>query len=278
MTEGKVVFQRTMLRKLARRVIRRVHRNVARDFSPEELAQSAVVVAPHPDDETLGCAGTVIRKRIAGADVDVVFMTDGAGSHAEFLPPELVARERHEEALKACSFLHVDQAQVTWFGYPDRGIAAHYRDAVARMRTILKDKRPAQIFVPFAINEHPDHIATRNVVLDALVGMDVPTHVFEYPIWFMWHWPWVSIEPGNRAKLLLSSRNAWFGLRLLYEFKLRVDVSTVVSAKRDALNAHRSQMEQRGANPRWQTLGDVSGGEFLANFFEVELFRPRRVR
>ena len=51
-----------------------------REMTREELARPAVVLAPHPDDETLGCGGTLIRKARAGAPLKVVLMTDGARS------------------------------------------------------------------------------------------------------------------------------------------------------------------------------------------------------
>jgi hypothetical protein len=58
-------------------------RNVRDDLS---LRRSAVVFAPHPDDETLGCGGTIVRKIRAGARVRLVVMTDGGSSHRELLP------------------------------------------------------------------------------------------------------------------------------------------------------------------------------------------------
>ena len=50
---------------------------------PETLCRprAAMVFAPHPDDETLGCGGTVVKLRRAGVDVHIVFMTDGRHSH-----------------------------------------------------------------------------------------------------------------------------------------------------------------------------------------------------
>jgi LmbE family N-acetylglucosaminyl deacetylase len=49
-----------------------------------------VVFSPHPDDETLGCGSTIIKKKRLGADVTIVFMTDGSKSHPHFIFRELI--------------------------------------------------------------------------------------------------------------------------------------------------------------------------------------------
>ena len=49
------------------------------------LDQSAVIFAPHQDDETLGCGGTIILKTQAAAQVTIVFLTDGSTSHRRFI-------------------------------------------------------------------------------------------------------------------------------------------------------------------------------------------------
>jgi len=50
---------------------------VARDDTATSAARSALVLAPHPDDETLGCGATILRKRAAGTPVHVLIVTDG---------------------------------------------------------------------------------------------------------------------------------------------------------------------------------------------------------
>ena len=62
-----------MLRTAALNLYRRWIRRGARPWSAEELRRSAVVFSPHFDDETLGCGGTILQKRRAGAAVSLVF-------------------------------------------------------------------------------------------------------------------------------------------------------------------------------------------------------------
>ncbi len=90
---------------------------IARPLS--DLSSSAVVFAPHPDDETLGCGGMILQKNQVGARVRIVFMTDGSQSHARFLAPAELARLRQEEARAAGKALGVDEDDLFFLGFPD---------------------------------------------------------------------------------------------------------------------------------------------------------------
>src|SRR6476646_4617280 len=82
---------------------------------PMAMSQkSALIVAPHQDDETLGCGGLIALKREQGIPVQVVFITDGAASHTwhpRFKAGE-IAPIRKQEALTALAILGVEQTQI----------------------------------------------------------------------------------------------------------------------------------------------------------------------
>src|SRR5436309_3449421 len=63
-----------------------IHRRVltarARDITESTTHRSTLVIAPHPDDETLGCGATIARKTAAGTSVHVVVVADGSRGHA----------------------------------------------------------------------------------------------------------------------------------------------------------------------------------------------------
>jgi hypothetical protein len=61
------------------------------------LGKPAIIFAPHQDDETLGCGGTIIRKKQAGANLQIVFMTDGCRSHAHLMTEIEPAQSRWVE-------------------------------------------------------------------------------------------------------------------------------------------------------------------------------------
>ncbi len=105
----------------------------ASDLPPISAATSLLVVAPHPDDETLCCAGLIQRVVHAGGHVSVVWITSGDGSeldmlfieHRAFAAPakalELGAR-RMQEARAAASALGVPAQRQLFLGFPDRGL------------------------------------------------------------------------------------------------------------------------------------------------------------
>src|SRR5687768_6580034 len=67
--------RRALLRRASGGLLRSVMERLATPLGEEELGRSAMVFAPHPDDETLGCGGTILQKRRAGASMRIVFMT-----------------------------------------------------------------------------------------------------------------------------------------------------------------------------------------------------------
>lgn len=102
---------------------------------PAEFSRRDVVliVAPHPDDETLCCAGVIQRARAAGARVAIVWLTGGDAFELDaivvehrFRPGkaglERLALERMAEARAAAGLLGVTADGQFFLGYPDRGL------------------------------------------------------------------------------------------------------------------------------------------------------------
>jgi len=98
-----------------------------------DTATSLLVVAPHPDDETLCCAGVIQRVVHAGGRVSVVWITSGDASELDMLlieksvfpePAQLraLAVQRMQEARTAATRLGVPAAGLLFLGYPDRGV------------------------------------------------------------------------------------------------------------------------------------------------------------
>lgn len=242
-----------------------------------ELHRSAIVFAPHPDDETLACGGTIAKKRKAGAAVTVVFMTDGRSSHAQLMPAEELAQMRCKEALAACHRLGVASQNVIFLDFPDNDLQSHEAQAADRVRTILMEYQPGEVYVPYSGEPPQDHISTYIAVAQALEKHPTSVTVYAYPVWFWDHWPWTKLKrPGARATLNALRRTlaAWFGLRMLRLFPYVVDVREAMPDKHEALAAHGTQMVRQQSEPAWPVLADVSDGDFLACFLQpFELFR-----
>jgi LmbE family N-acetylglucosaminyl deacetylase len=249
----------------------RLVRRRARAFDREELARSAVVLAPHPDDESLACAGTILRKRAAGAAVRIVFMTDGSRSHP-VMPPAELARMRRAEGFAAAASLGIAESDCAFLEFEDGQLRASLAPAVTQLGELIARWQPAQMFSPCGQDWHPDHIATNTIAHRALALSGSSIELFEYSVYLWRSWPWSKIdgfERGRRTSVSLLARFATHVTHVL-------DCGDDLPRKRAALGSHRSQMERRGGDPTWWTLGDWGAGEFVARSLSgVELFRKR---
>jgi LmbE family N-acetylglucosaminyl deacetylase len=236
-----------------------------------------MVFAPHMDDETLGCGGTIIRKRKLGTPVSIVFMTDGSHSHSLVSPDELKTIRRRE-GVAAGQALGVAESRVLFCDFEDGALSRSQPAAAEKVAEILRANEPEQVFIPYSRDIHADHVATNVVVRAALQKSRLGVIVYEYPTWYWHHWPWVGGKSDGRRRIW-----AQWGSGMLCEFRtfaeLRygVRVKDVLEGKRKALNQHRSQMTRLIPDERWGTLKDVSNGEWLNCFFqEFELFSRYR--
>lgn len=262
---------------LARQIYRRALSRVAREISGEDLKRSAIVFSPHPDDDTLGCGGTIIRKRMVGAEVHIVFMTGGCQSHNQLIAEDELRSIRAAEALAASRRLGVAESRAHFLDFRDGELGKHEDAAVFRVAGILERQRPDQVFVPYHREAPPDHSATHRIVVSALRVCGSKVTIYEYPIWFWHQWPWVSVPvtaPREVLALLKDSLVSGLGVRLLWDFRCSVYIADIMELKRAALDQHKSQITRLIPDPRWPTLDDVWNGEFLACFFqEIEVFR-----
>lgn len=247
-------------------------------MSPDDLAADAVVIAPHPDDETLGCGGTVLRKRALGAQVAIIFMTDGTASHQHLVPSEQLAAERELEAREAAAVLGVEPEAVHFIGVTDSQLKRQVEDALPRVVRLLEHYRPAQVYAPFHRDGLADHVAAATIAERAATAVGVP-ELLGFPVWFWNRWPWMRPVPGMVNPLPERLKKSLVGARaLLGELRVHVEIAEQMQAKAEALACHRSQMQHRDGDPAWLTLADVAGGDFLARLLrDREIFARRRL-
>ncbi|HVR98029.1 MAG TPA: PIG-L family deacetylase, partial [Thermoanaerobaculia bacterium] len=120
-------------------------------------AESALVVAPHYDDEVLGCGGLVAQLAAAGAAVRVLFLTDGGGGVEEIADREAYRQRRREEAGRATAALGV--VGCDHLGLPDGALDRHLDAAAEGIRRALLTQRPDLVLVPSPLEVTRDHRA-----------------------------------------------------------------------------------------------------------------------
>ncbi|MFP5375280.1 MAG: PIG-L deacetylase family protein [Acidimicrobiia bacterium] len=250
-----------------RRVWRRAVRARAVDETAVSAGRSAVVVAPHPDDETLGCGATIARKRAAGTDVSVVVVTDGRYSHrSQVISPDELAAIRADEARAACAVLGVDAGALHLLGFEEGTVAARREEVSRRIAEIVDDARPDEVLTTYRRDWHVDHRAVSAAVDAAAAGASRP-RVLEFPIWYWVDGPWVA-EPGTTTTVRRYLSDPLRAARLQ---TVGVRTGDHLAAKRAALAAYRSQTTNLTGERNWAVMDERLLGLFLA---PVELFVP----
>jgi LmbE family N-acetylglucosaminyl deacetylase len=188
-----------------------------------------LVVAPHADDETLGCGGLLaIRSAHGGGNIHVAFVSDSAGS-PEADPPAGLAARRRAEALAALAVLGVPAGQAHFLDAPDGRLGRLDADRAAQVGAalvqLLQQLRPGEMFVPYLGGGSSEHDATVHLARAALARSGVAARVWEYPVWAWWD--------ARRLAAQLSFPRQNF----------RLELGPARTRKRQALACHASQLE-----------------------------------
>jgi LmbE family N-acetylglucosaminyl deacetylase len=217
----------------------------------------AVVVAPHPDDEVLGCGALLAAHLARGGATLLLALTDGEASHGPGTGEAHRAlaatrRAEQEEGLArlgalpgaaARDRLHLD---VFRWAIPDGSLGAHADALAARLARLLE---PDDVVITtWRLDGHPDHEAAGHACAEAAARSGC--RLIEAPVW-AWHWarPADPRVPWHRMRGFAPAREA-------------------LARKLDAIGAHASQLAARGAD-----LGPVLNAGILDRAQrEVEYF------
>ena len=192
---------------------------------PIDDLRRLVLVAAHPDDETLGAGGLLARVTALGLPVSVVVLTSGEAAHSvsPTQTKERLAALRRIDVMDAVSALAPD-AVLRLLELPDGALSAHITDAVRAITaevvrpesgsadagsaesgsadagsTESGDAEPGTwIVAPWRADGHPDHRAA--ALAAAHVAASTHVRLFEYPIW-AWQWTAPSAEAWSDANL-----------------------------------------------------------------------------
>jgi len=142
-----------------------------------------LVVAAHPDDETLGAAGLIAVCVERGIPVTIVVVTDGAAAGAA--DQASLADTRAAEAVEAARVLG---ARLIMLGLTDGATREHRAEVRAALEPVIgATSIAAMIAVTWRGDGHRDHRVVGEVVSDLVAGLAGARRLVEYPVW-MWHW------------------------------------------------------------------------------------------
>ena len=215
-----------------------------------------LVVAAHPDDETLGCAGTIAGHVAAGEEVFITFLTDGVGARLDQMAhPD--ANSRQKMAHKAADLLgaHIYR----FHDYPDNALDSVPRLELAQaVERVLAETKPQIVYTHFAGDLNVDHRRACEATLIAcrpLPGRKI-TAILGYEVLSSTEWS----PPGYGGPF---APQAFF------------DISDHMEKKRRALRAYGSEIPDAPHPRSVETIGALAqlrgaaAGLDLAEAFEV---------
>ncbi len=202
--------------------------------------KNIVAVAPHCDDEALGCGGILYKHVQKNCNVTAVFMTDGSQCETDLSKEEIV-QLRKEEAHKSAKILGVHRC--VFLDFPDRELR-HNPESVEKVESIFKELNPDTVYVPFYLDNHPDHKATASICIEALKRKPVK-NAFFYEVW-------TAMIP-NRI----------------------VNIDDCIDKKMEAISVYKSQKgieklgEQIKALNKFRSIGGNEGFEYAEALYKI---------
>jgi LmbE family N-acetylglucosaminyl deacetylase len=195
------------------------------DFGAGFGDAAVLVLAPHPDDESLGCGGLIAEACRRGMPPVVAVLTDGAMSHphSRRYPRERMRRVREQEALEAVALLGLQSSRTVFMGCRDTAAPMSgyaFEQMAAWLAEIVAANRCGTVVAPWEHDPHCDHVAAARIA--RLACWMTGARLLAYPVWGR-------ILPPDQVLAQRAVRG------------FRLDVRRHLQCKRAAIMAHRSQ-------------------------------------
>lgn len=192
------------------------------------LIKNILCFAPHPDDEILGCGGSLIKALKMNKKVHICYLSFGEYASSKFSPKAL-ATIRKKEALAVCRFLGIPHQNVYFLGMPDNQINHHNLEDVKKVIKLIRQVKPDLVYLPHEGEQSPDHVETNKLVMRVL-------------------------DMAGSNNFLQFGKKAWWVKHVLaYEvwtplerYQYTEDISSVVDKKISALKLYKSQSLDSG--------------------------------
>jgi LmbE family N-acetylglucosaminyl deacetylase len=188
------------------------------------------MLAPHPDDEVLGCGGTLALMNKKEAKSTVVFLT--SGEKLQQSSSRAIAAERKKEARQASRLLGC--LEPLFLDFPDSEITKYSAEIADTLSGLIEKNRPDILFSPSPIDYHEDHLATSRIAFNVCSSFRSTTLVF-YEIYSTTrfnHLTDITQVVEEKKRVIRNYRSSLYGKPEIY-------AEAVIG-----LNAHRSLFVQ----------------------------------
>jgi len=152
-----------------------------------------LILAPHSDDETLGCGALLADLVTDGYTVHVAYFTDSGGSHRHVpgIDAHVIATQRQAEATAAMELAGIPAQCLHWLGAPDGRLkqlspaeCIHWQ---SRLGALLTEVRPTVVLLPSRADGSSEHEAMFRLFAGLVSSLSWRPRVLEFPIWAWWN-------------------------------------------------------------------------------------------
>jgi LmbE family N-acetylglucosaminyl deacetylase len=209
-----------------------------------------LVLSPHPDDDIVGCGGTLYKYHLKGSEITSVYMTDGRKGNPGYNEEDLVLIRR-EEAKRASAIVGIDN--LIFLNNRDSELTSNSK-TIEELSQVIRDIKPDAVFLPFLLDNHPDHIATNNIFVQATKNHNVDAACYGYEVW----------TP-------LSAPNCI------------IDITEQIKVKRKALEQFQNQLEQYNfieaviGLSRYRGMVHMFGDKYVETFLKCSVSEYSRL-
>jgi LmbE family N-acetylglucosaminyl deacetylase len=224
--------------------------------------QKILVLSPHPDDDVLGCGGTIKLHTLSGHKVKVIYLTSGeAGGVFPSVNSEEISRIRRKEAFNALNFLSPEIEHLFLNG-EDGNLSRYDKNLLNDLVLEMRRYQPEVVYLPHKYDSHRDHIETFHIGMEA-------------------------INRAGSACFPEIKQAPWYGIKRVYsyevwtplqEYHLTIDITRVVENKRQSILFHKSQISNQDFSEGILSLnryrGIMTGIGGWAEVFRIEKFSP----
>lgn len=117
--------------------------------------RDCIVIAPHPDDESIGCGGSIVKHTRKGSRVKVIFLTKGDKGDFKGIFGSEYQNLRRKSAVEALTFLGVRDFE--FWEFKDRELLNEKDVVYKKLKASFENFKPELIYTPSPYEAHPDH-------------------------------------------------------------------------------------------------------------------------
>lgn len=168
-----------------------------------QLPENTVIIAPHPDDEVIGCGGLIQALIERCTPPHVIILTGGESSHRGCcnITESDIIDARHQLTMKAAATLGLPESHIHCLHYPDGSVDSKHSET-AKLSSLLLQLSPKALFVPHSGEGWNDHTKVAGIIKE--VTKQHTIDIYEYCVW-MWYYNVWNLDYKNARILKMST-------------------------------------------------------------------------